>query len=330
VEALSCQFCHKTYERSGARGPISKYCSKACRDAECNQIRRDQIGFHRADRHEDRTCVHCGGTFTVVLSSKQVRCSRECMKSDPVWRAKQLDRQRSATTGYLRLHPRVDRSATCPTCATSFTRRKNYMAQVYCSYQCAQQALWIGKVCRVEARTCTECGQAFAVHGLLQLAKTCGRVECQRHRCNRWGREKWGRNASIREVDNPVVARECKVCGAGFSTHAKSKRSYCSIRCANRSQGKAQNHRRRVHLRGGRFENVNRFDIYRRDGGRCWLCSKPISLELRSPHRMSFTLDHVVPVALGGHHVASNLRAAHFICNSLRGAKGSGQLVLLA
>lgn len=52
----------------------------------------------------------------------------------------------------------------------------------------------------------------------------------------------------------------------------------------------------------------------------CWLCGHPIDTELRSPHPESFTVDHVVPLALGG-DVADpdNMRAAHRICNMKRG-----------
>lgn len=32
------------------------------------------------------------------------------------------------------------------------------------------------------------------------------------------------------------------------------------------------------------------------------------------------TLDHVIPLAKGGEHSRANVRCAHFICNSRRGA----------
>lgn len=56
----------------------------------------------------------------------------------------------------------------------------------------------------------------------------------------------------------------------------------------------------------------------------CWLCGEAIDYTLkgvtaqRSPE--GFTLDHVVPVSLGGTNSRENSRAAHRRCNSARGA----------
>jgi hypothetical protein len=52
----------------------------------------------------------------------------------------------------------------------------------------------------------------------------------------------------------------------------------------------------------------------------CWLCGLPIDPELKSPHPFSFSLDHVVPVSMGG-AVSSRANAlpAHRLCNMKRG-----------
>lgn len=53
----------------------------------------------------------------------------------------------------------------------------------------------------------------------------------------------------------------------------------------------------------------------------CWLCGSPIDLDLPQTHRMSWTLDHVIPLSirpdLWGE--PSNHREAHRTCNSSRG-----------
>lgn len=51
----------------------------------------------------------------------------------------------------------------------------------------------------------------------------------------------------------------------------------------------------------------------------CWLCGKPIDKSLPRRQPQSFTVDHVVPLLLGGPELdRSNLRAAHMSCNSAR------------
>ena len=64
----------------------------------------------------------------------------------------------------------------------------------------------------------------------------------------------------------------------------------------------------------------------------CWLCNRPIDYSLTTyvdpkdgrtkRHPMSFELDEVVPVSLGGDPLDfDNVRPAHRICNQKRGNK---------
>lgn len=53
----------------------------------------------------------------------------------------------------------------------------------------------------------------------------------------------------------------------------------------------------------------------------CHLCREPIDMALPRTHPMSWTLDHVVPLSLGGNPESlANLRPAHRRCNSRKGA----------
>ena len=53
----------------------------------------------------------------------------------------------------------------------------------------------------------------------------------------------------------------------------------------------------------------------------CWLCSNPIDISLPHTDRMSWTVDHVLPLSLYPHLALelSNMREAHRSCNSARG-----------
>ena len=53
-----------------------------------------------------------------------------------------------------------------------------------------------------------------------------------------------------------------------------------------------------------------------------------MNADLAYPHPHSATLDHIVPLAAGGAHSYANVQCAHFICNSVKGAGGIGQLRL--
>lgn len=48
----------------------------------------------------------------------------------------------------------------------------------------------------------------------------------------------------------------------------------------------------------------------------CWICGEPVDKNLKSPHPMSKTVDHRIPVSKGGHPSdLDNLRLAHRKCN---------------
>ena len=48
----------------------------------------------------------------------------------------------------------------------------------------------------------------------------------------------------------------------------------------------------------------------------CALCGKPVDKSLKSPHPMSPSVDHIIPVAKGGHpSEITNLQLAHRACN---------------
>lgn len=51
----------------------------------------------------------------------------------------------------------------------------------------------------------------------------------------------------------------------------------------------------------------------------CWICHRPIDYKAPWKHPMSFTADHVTPMAHGG-NLYGELKPAHRGCNSRRGA----------
>jgi 5-methylcytosine-specific restriction endonuclease McrA len=58
-----------------------------------------------------------------------------------------------------------------------------------------------------------------------------------------------------------------------------------------------------------------------RDVWTCLLCGGPIPPEARWPDPRFGTIDHRVPLSLGGRHVWGNVQAAHLRCNMSKNTK---------
>jgi len=54
----------------------------------------------------------------------------------------------------------------------------------------------------------------------------------------------------------------------------------------------------------------------------CGICGKPVDRSYKYPHPLSPAIDHIVPIAKGGHPSAlSNLQLAHMCCNRQKSDK---------
>jgi hypothetical protein len=112
----------------------------------------------------------------------------------------------------------------------------------------------------------------------------------------------------------------CRECGGELlaaDNHRKVTmiRQYCSAACRYRAKCR----RRRVTRAGLPTDRYAAVDIFERDGWVCQLCGDGIdpAAEPRSP--WSASIDHVVPVSMGGADVVSNVQAAHLRCNVVKG-----------
>lgn len=54
----------------------------------------------------------------------------------------------------------------------------------------------------------------------------------------------------------------------------------------------------------------------------CGICGHPVDFSLKPPHPMSPTIDHIIPIAKGGHPSdIDNLQLAHWTCNRQKSDK---------
>ena len=129
----------------------------------------------------------------------------------------------------------------------------------------------------------------------------------------------------------PYIANKAATCPCCQKHHiAKTSKSMC-VECAKakkkerisvyRKVRKARYNdktfRARCRKYGGRYEPINRIKVYEKDKYKCYLCKcKVVVSETYQPNQAS--LDHIVPLSLGGSHTYDNVKTCCVECNGKR------------
>lgn len=82
---------------------------------------------------------------------------------------------------------------------------------------------------------------------------------------------------------------------------------------------KGGGHRMRALAYDVAYERIHPAKVYERDDWLCGICGHRIDPDLKHPHPMSKTIDHVIPMSMGGGHLYVNVQAAHYRCNNVKG-----------
>jgi hypothetical protein len=116
------------------------------------------------------------------------------------------------------------------------------------------------------------------------------------------------------------AAIPCPYCGdpVGKAGRVKCPKDDCNL-SHNAARMIGYMGARRARKRGATVERVDALNVFERDNWMCGICDEPVDPILRHPDRMSVSLDHVVPLSLGGEHSYANTRCSHWICNVRRG-----------
>lgn len=257
-------------------------------------------------------CKVCGKGFESNQPNSAV-CSAECK------RKRNAERVRNS---------KVAKEFICKNCSKPFHPR-GLDRTTFCSRDCAfafkaARALPKEKIVRAQRCFCKNCGAEFVSAALQSYCSE----ECRKKtKCDQ-SRTSNAEKKTIRQIF-------CRECGQPFINEYGNKRNvFCSIACSRRynsrirKQRTGSNHRSRARHYGVAYEPFNTKAVFERDNWRCGICGKPIAKDKKCPHPLSPTIDHIIALADGGAHIKSNVQAAHFICNSYKGAKSQGQLRL--
>lgn len=141
--------------------------------------------------------------------------------------------------------------------------------------------------------------------------------------------------AALMERASAAAVKPCAQCGTGFDSRLRRWKPTCSDECQiqrlreRRRQfkrtpaGRAAKHSHKARRRSIEVEHgvVDPFMVLQRDGWRCYMCGVSTPESLRGSNEPTAPeVDHVIPLALGGMHVDSNLRCCCRQCNGRKGA----------
>lgn len=125
-----------------------------------------------------------------------------------------------------------------------------------------------------------------------------------------------------------VYFKFCHDCGMLITRKARGGMVLCQPcrKVRLRAVDARRNHKRRAV--GAATMNIK--DLASRDGKRCHICNRKIDLSLSGTAKWGPTIDHILPVSLGGTNEPNNLALAHRCCNSRRGNREPAQMLLSA
>lgn len=205
---------------------------------------------------------------------------------------------------------------TCQKCGTQFYQ--NYTRgrpRLYCSDKCKQAVAGLNRRKPQERQNCLTCSEPFRAARSDQ--KFCSR------RCAGVANTQKARMRRNQGFDG---SRQCADCGERFEIdRARSGRKFC-VECRRRR--KQDTDARKSQKRRAAGRPVGLSDVVAARGRKCHICHCKIDLNLSGRHPQGPTIDHILPVSMGGTNDLANLNIAHRVCNTRRGNQGPAQMIL--
>jgi hypothetical protein len=236
-------------------------------------------------------CRGCAAEF-MTCWPKQVFCTRKCLQ----------DTHNAVNNANRKV---VHQPRPCIVCGTTYLpQRVRPNGGMTCSRQCLARRnnrLRAGRnVQDNQPQACLWCDETFLP------------VRSDQNFCTQicWGHYRY----SLVRVD--TEPRDCLAC-AEVITNRGPQAQYCQP-CIDRRRPMWQQARRAAKL-DAFAENVDPNYLAKRDNWRCQLCRNAVNKGLKWPDPLSASIDHVIPISLGGEHSYANTQLAHLVCNIRKG-----------
>lgn len=284
----------------------------------CKKCRPKPPPEPKPPKFEQRECPACRGFFLPKRHAQQ-HCSKDCWYQE-----------------YRLIRNPVLQHRPCACCGKDF--QPDSSVALYCSSACKQRA-WrrntgykpppppAPAVSKWFTGHCRECSQPYG--SKTATGGFCG-FACYKAQARR-------KSAEYTAAKHKAAGRvtTCEDCQSSFCWVYGSNGVHkvcppCSLerkRAAHRAAKAFRSAMERAKNGGERFDPLS---ILARDKWKCQLCGRKTPKEKRGTYDDDAPeLDHIVPLALGGMHTRANTQCACRACNSAKGARPVGQLLLI-
>lgn len=326
---MICRNCGSEFEPKKRGRKNTGFCCKHCAD----NWRQHNV-YDLMPKKYTKTCAQCGEKFQ-TNNDKQIYCSNICRRAA----------RRTGRTVYIKPclycgkeFQTIDKkqkycTSTCAARDAGDKRRGEYFCEYcgkprwsdhpnrnrFCSRECAVKARILAylpqkikkeqerlkKRMERQIKLCPICGTPF--YAKSSLHRFCS-PECHaQDALNRQHEENLAKFKARHFI--------CMECGKIVDTEFDDGRhKFCSNKCAH----KFGKRKRRQQIEDAFVEDVDLWRVYRTDGGICGICGLPTPSTSESSNIWGITVDHKVPLSLGGNHSYRNCQLAHRLCNSLK------------
>jgi HNH endonuclease len=263
---------------------------------------------------QENLCQQCTTPFIPrPVGAPQIYCSPDCRI-----RANR-DRQ-AARIQTLNEQRRNARAAKCGECGGPVVQPELGRPKLYCSPKCNRRVHnRRSNRRRLPMRNPTPKPRACAYCKAMFVPRRNDQIYCPGSWCVQYAYQaRRAAGAPLRQVEQQLRCQECDKEFTAFKSNAR----WCSLTCKNRNTNRVMSRRRGS---APRVPYTDR-EIFERDQWRCHLCRKPVDPDLPRTHRDGATIDHILPISLGGADEPSNVATAHWHYNHKKRAQLTEQL----
>lgn len=313
----ACVVCEKPLTLvNGARQNVP--CSRLCKMIYDGSMPREYL-----EMLPSVPCAHCKKPAFMNKNFIQPRyCSKRCSKQ-AAW-----NRKNDLPEDYLR-------NESCLVCgASTIDRTKPGPSPSYCGTHQPKPS----------RRTVQFLLPAYGIEPCVWCGDWYARMQPDARTCSKACSDKWRKAGSqVHERLEFVlpITKHCAVCGLRFETKDRRKVLCGSKTCKSRHRRytpstpgvvatRTRYHARRREAEENGDRGIRLIAVWDRDGGSCAACSA------QTPHPLSWgrtagvrnkrgtfpTVDHIIPLSLGGTHTWDNVQ---LMCHSCNSRKGNGR-----